>query len=45
MTPLVFFTNGGGSLVDGAAEAEVDETGNLVIDYSEIVRYANWIKK
>lgn len=45
VTPLVFFMNGGGSLVDGAAEAEVDETGNLVIDYSEIVRYANWIKK
>lgn len=45
VTPLAFFTNGGGSLADGAEQAEVDEEGHLVIDYSEIVHYANWIKK
>lgn len=45
VTPLVFFTNGGGSLADGAEQAEVDDEGHLVIDYSEIVHYANWIKK
>lgn len=45
VTPLAFFTNGGGSLVDGATEADVDEDGNLILDYSEIVRYANWVKK
>lgn len=45
VTPLAFFTNGGGSLLEGAAEADVDEDGNLILDYSEIVRYANWVKK
>ena len=45
VTPLAFFTNGGGSLLDGATEADVDEDGNLILDYSEIVRYANWVKK
>ena len=29
----------------GYEEADVDESGNLNIDYSEIVRYENWIKK
>ncbi len=45
VTPMAFFTNGGGSLLDGATEADVDEDGNLILDYSEIVRYANWVKK
>ncbi len=45
ITPLDFFVNGGGSLLNGAEEAVADEAGNLVIDYSKIVRYVNWIKK
>lgn len=45
ITPLDFFVNGGGSLLNGAEEAVADESGNLVIDYSKIVRYVNWIKK
>lgn len=56
-TPMDFFRNGGGSLItgttgvgggslSGGAEApDVDDVGNLTLDYSEIVRYMNWIKK
>lgn len=45
ITPIDLFVNGGGSMVNGAESAPVDDAGNLVIDYSEIVRYMNWIKK
>lgn len=45
VTPLDCFVDGQGSLVNGAEEAKVDEAGNLEIDYGEIVRYMNWIKK
>ncbi len=45
LTPIDFFVNGGGSLINGAQQAEVDKDGNLLLDYSEIVRYMNWIKK
>lgn len=43
-TPLQFFVNGG-SVGAGTTEAEVDKDGQLAIDFTEIVRYANWIKK
>lgn len=45
ITPLDMFVNGNGSMVNGATEARVDDAGNLQINYSEIVRYMNWIKK
>jgi type II secretory pathway pseudopilin PulG len=45
VTPIDFFVNGGGSLTNSVEKAEVDDAGNLDIDYSEIVRYMNWIKK
>lgn len=45
ITPIDMFVNGDGSMVNGAEAPEVDEAGNLVIDYGEIVRYMNWIKK
>jgi Tfp pilus assembly protein PilE len=45
VTPIDFFTNGGGSLSGSVEKAEVGDNGNLDIDYSEIVRYVNWIKK
>lgn len=55
--PIDLFRNGGGSLspgvnatpggslAGGALEPDVDDAGNLRLDYSEIVRYMNWIKK
>ncbi len=45
ITPIDMFVNGDGSMVNGAEAPEVDEAGNLVIDYGEVVRYMNWIKK
>lgn len=45
ITPLDMFVNGSGSMVNGATNARVDDAGNLQINYSEIVRYMNWIKK
>ena len=45
VTPLAFFRQGGGSLLEGAREAYTDENGNLVLDYSELVYYVNWTKK
>lgn len=45
VTPLDAFVDGQGSMVNGAEEAKVDDAGNLEINYSEIVRYMNWIKK
>lgn len=45
VTPLAFFRQGGGSLLEGAREAYTDENGNLVLDYSELVYYVNWKKK
>lgn len=45
VTPIDIFVAGHGSMVNGAEEAKVDEEGNLDIDYGEIVRYMNWIKK
>ncbi|MGN0279661.1 MAG: hypothetical protein ACI4C4_09955 [Lachnospiraceae bacterium] len=45
VTPIDIFVAGHGSMINGAEEAKVDEEGNLDIDYGEIVRYMNWIKK
>lgn len=44
-TPIDLFRNGGGNLQNGPQAPDVDEAGNLALDYSEIVRYMNWIKK
>ena len=43
--PANVFYNGPGMIKSGYEEADVDEYGNLNINYSEIVRYENWIKK
>ncbi len=43
--PSNILCNGPGMIKSGYEEADVDEAGNLNIDYSEIVRYENWIKK
>ena len=43
--PSNILCNGSGMIKSGYEEADVDESGNLNIDYSEIVRYENWIKK
>lgn len=43
--PIDMFRNAGGSLANGAQAPTVDDAGNLALDYSEIVRYMNWIKK
>ncbi|MDE7428120.1 MAG: hypothetical protein K2N00_02405, partial [Lachnospiraceae bacterium] len=43
--PIDMFMNGGGSLLNGAQAPNVDDAGNLALDYSELVRYMNWIKK
>ncbi len=43
--PIDMFVNGGGSMLNGAEVPDVDDAGNLVLDYSELVRYMNWIKK
>lgn len=43
--PIDLFVNGGGSMLNGAEVPSVDDAGNLALDYSEIVRYMNWIKK
>lgn len=43
--PIDMFKNSGGSLLNGAQAPDVDDAGNLALDYSEIVRYMNWIKK
>jgi len=43
--PIDMFRNAGGSLQNGAQAPTVDDEGNLSLDYSEIVRYMNWIKK
>lgn len=43
--PIDMFVNGGGSMLNGAQAPDVDNAGNLVLDYSELVRYMNWIKK
>ena len=43
--PIDMFVNGGGSMLNGAEAPDVDDAGNLVLDYSELVRYMNWIKK
>lgn len=42
--PIDMFVNGGGSLLNGAQKPDIDDAGNLVLDYSELVRYMNWIK-
>lgn len=39
-----WFVNGGG-MANGAQAPNVDDAGDLLLDYSEIVRYMNWIKK
>ena len=43
--PANVFYNGPGMIKSGYEDADVDEHGNLNINYSEIVRYENWIKK
>lgn len=43
--PANFLENGSGMVDNGYEDAVTDEFGNLSIDYSEIVRYENWIKK
>lgn len=43
--PANILANGSGMLMSGYETADVDESGNLNIDYSKIVRYENWIKK
>lgn len=45
ITPIDMFVNGNGSMQNGAEAPAVDDAGNLIIDYGEIVRYMNWIKK
>lgn len=45
-TAMDFFVNGSGTLAEEVTgDAEVDETGALDINLSQIVRYSNWIKK
>ena len=43
--PAQILSNGSGMIKNGYDESDVDENGNLNINYSEIVRYENWIKK
>ena len=43
--PANVLCNGSGMVESGHEGAETDELGNVSIDYSEIVRYENWIKK
>lgn len=43
--PANVLGNGSGMVKNGYEAADVDEAGNINIDYSEIVRYENWIKK
>ncbi len=43
--PIDMFCNAGGSLLNGAQVPNMDDAGNLALDYSELVRYMNWIKK
>lgn len=43
--PANVLCNGSGMVESGHEGAETDELGNVNIDYSEIVRYENWIKK
>lgn len=43
--PANVLGNGSGMVKNGYEDADVDEAGNINIDYSEIVRYENWIKK
>lgn len=43
--PANALRNGSGMIMNGYEDADVDENGNLNINYSEIVRYENWIKK
>lgn len=51
ITPVNMFVNGTGSMIDGAGipggaqTPDVDDAGNPVIDYTEIVKYMNWVKK
>lgn len=43
--PANVLYNGSGMIKNGYDETDVDENGNLNINYSEIVRYENWIKR
>lgn len=43
--PANVLCNGSGMVKSGYEDVETDELGNVSIDYSEIVRYENWIKK
>ena len=43
--PANVLRGGSGMVENGYEGTETDEFGNVSIDYSEIVRYENWIKK
>lgn len=43
--PANVLANGSGMIKNGYEDADVDINGNLNINYSEIVRYENWVKK
>lgn len=43
--PADILYNGQGMVWGGYEEADVNESGNLNIDYAKIVRYENWVKK
>lgn len=45
ITPLSFLVNGTSAAVTPADQPKTDEEGTLEIDYTEIVRYVNWVKK
>ena len=43
--PANVLANGSGMIMNGYEDADLDINGNLNINYSEIVRYENWVKK
>lgn len=45
ITPLTFFVNGTSAAATPVDQPDTDEEGTLEIDYTEIVRYVNWVKR
>lgn len=45
ITPLTFFVNGTSASATPVDQPDTDEEGTLEIDYTEIVRYVNWVKR
>lgn len=45
ITPLTFFVNGTSASATPVEQPDTDEEGTLEIDYTEIVRYVNWVKR